>query len=365
MTTLPKTMHGVLLTAHGGPEVLSYRTDLPIPTPSPTEVLIRVTAAGINNTDINTRIGWYSKSVSTSTSAAETAPSQRKKEDDSDASWTGTPLQFPRIQGVDCCGTIVSVGSEVDATRIGQRVLVRNMLRSYVAHRPFECWTLGSECDGAFAQFVKAPASETYGVRCGWTDVQLGSVPCAFSTAENMLHRSRVRSGECVLVTGAGGGLGAAAVQLGRRRGARVVAVAAVAKREELVGLGADQVISRGESVVEALGAMSVDVVLDVVAGPAFGELLHVLKKGGRYATAGAIAGPIVELDVRTLYLKDLSFFGCAFQDDEVFENLVGYIERGEIKPHVGQVFKFKDIAKAQEVFQSKAVSGKLVLEVE
>ncbi|KAJ4361590.1 hypothetical protein N0V95_001751 [Ascochyta clinopodiicola] len=364
--TLPKTMHGVLLTGHGGPEKLTYRTDLPLPSISPNEVLIRVAAAGINNTDINTRIGWYSKSVTGSTSAASNPQTQSSPStSNDDASWTGAPLQFPRIQGADCCGYIAAVGADVAASRIGERVLVRNMLRSYVDYRPFECWTLGSECDGAFAQYMKAPAAETYKVECAWSDVELGSVPCAFSTAEGMLHRSKVVSGECVVVTGAGGGVGAAAVQLAKRRGARVVAVAGREKMEGLLALGADEVIPRGESLVEKLGAMSVDVVLDVVAGPAFSELLDVLKKGGRYATAGAIAGPIVELDVRTLYLKDLSFFGCAFQDDEVFENLVGYIEMGEIKPHVGQVFKLSDIAKAQEVFQMKTTSGKLVLEVE
>jgi len=79
----------------------------------------------------------------------------------------------------------------------------------------------------------------------------------------------------------------------------------------------------------------SVDVVVDLVAGPQWPGLLEILKFGGRYVTSGAIAGPIVELDVRTLYLKDLTFFGSTWQPLEVFENLVSYIERGEIKPLV------------------------------
>ena len=157
----------------------------------------------------------------------------------------------------------------------------------------------------------------------------------------------------------------AAANQLVKRRKARVIAVAGRDKVQQIKGLGADEAIPRGGSIAAKLGKMSVEVVLDVVAGPSFPELLDVLKKGGRYATAGAIAGPIVELDVRTLYLKDLSFFGCTFQDDEVFENLIRYIEKGEIKPHVAQVFKLQDISKAQEVFQSKAMSGKLVLRID
>jgi NADPH:quinone reductase-like Zn-dependent oxidoreductase len=84
--------------------------------------------------------------------------------------------------------------------------------------------------------------------------------------------------------------------------------------------------------------------------------------RGGRYATAGAIGGPMVELDVRSLYLKDLTLFGCTFQEDIVFENLVGYIEAGEIRPVVAKTFALKDIVAAQETFLAKQFTGKLVL---
>ncbi|KAL1643023.1 hypothetical protein SLS61_009411 [Didymella pomorum] len=356
-------MSGVILTGHGGPEKLVFRTDLPVPTLLPTEVLIRVSAAGINNTDINTRIGWYSKGVKTGTSFESTNASGTRT--DEDASWTGTPLSFPRIQGADCCGRIVAAGADVSPTRIGERVLVRTLLTAYTSGT-FECWTFGSECDGAFAQYTKAPSTEVYAVGAPHlSDVELGSVPCAFSTAENMCHRANVKEGERVLITGAGGGVGAAAVQLCKRRGARVIAVASRDKREYLLGLGADEVVLRGKSIVDNLGKVSIEVVLDVVAGPTFSELLDVLKRGGRYATAGAIAGPIVELDVRTLYLKDLSLFGCTYQDEKVFTNLIGYLERSEIKPQVGQVFKLEDVGRAQEVFQEKNSNGKLVLEID
>ena len=357
-------MAGVILTGHGGLEKLEYKTDLPVPNVNANEVLIKVTAAGINNTDINTRIGWYSKGIKTATSSESQNESGGRTDDD--ASWSGTALEFPRIQGADCCGRIVKVGRDVDESRVGERVLVRTMLTSYIeGGKPFECWTFGSECDGAFAQYTKAPSKEVYKVESDWTDVELGSIPCAYSTAENMVHRAKVVSGETVLITGASGGVGAAAIQLCKRRGAKVVAVGGKDKAQQMLDLGADSVIPRGENITGELGKMSVEVVLDIVAGPSFPELLDVLKKGGRYATAGAIAGPIVELDVRTLYLKDLSFFGCTFQDDEVFANLISYIEKGEIKPHVAQVFKLQDIRKAQEVFQLKATSGKLVLEIE
>jgi NADPH:quinone reductase-like Zn-dependent oxidoreductase len=318
-----------------------------------------VGAAGVNNTDINTRIGWYSKQVGSDTNSGGAAGFDNV--DSEDASWSGVPLQFPRIQGADCCGRIVAVGSGVDAARIGERVIVRNMLRSYVDYRPFECWTFGSECDGGFAQYAKAPARETHRIDCDWSDAELASIPCAYSTAEGMLHRAQVGA-ERVLVTGASGGVGSAAVQLAKRRGAQVTALASTAKLDEVKALGADAVVDRNADLVASIGANSIDVVVDLVAGAGWPALLDVLKRGGRYATAGAIAGPLVELDVRTLYLKDLTLIGCTFQDDVVFENLVGYIERGEIRPLVAKTFALADIALAQQTFLEKRFTGKLVL---
>ncbi|MBO9434177.1 alcohol dehydrogenase family protein [Ruegeria sp. R13_0] len=352
-------MHAVQLTGHGGIEMLDYRSDVPVPTPGRGEVLIRVAAAGVNNTDINTRIGWYSKAVTEDTNTG--GASGFETVDDDDASWSGTPLTFPRIQGADVCGYVAAVGEGVDPARIGERVIVRNMLRTYVDYRPYECWTIGSECDGGFAQFCIAPSQETHAVNCDWKDVELAAIPCAYSTAEGMLHRASVGA-ETVLVTGASGGVGSAAVQLAKRRGACVIALCSPAKAEAVRALGADRVLARNADLVAELGEGSIDVVVDLVAGPQWPSLLDVLRRGGRYATAGAIAGPICEIDVRTLYLKDLTLFGCTFQEDIVFENLVKYIEAGEIRPVVAKTYPLSEIATAQEEFLTKTHTGQLVL---
>lgn len=359
MTAIPETMAAVLLTGHGGLDKLDYREDVPVPKPKPDEVLIRIAAAGVNNTDINTRTAWYSKAVEQGTNSGGAGGFDQA--DDADASWSGTPLTFPRIQGADVCGHIAAVGADVDAARIGERVLVRNMLRHYVDYRPYECWTIGSEMDGGFAQFAVAPARETHAVNCDWSNAELASVPCAYSTAENMLHRARVGT-ERVLVTGASGGVGSAAVQLAKRRGAEVIAIAAQSKAAEVKSLGADRVIDRNADLLAELGRESVDVVIDLVAGENWPTFLELLVRGGRYATAGAIAGPLAQIDVRTLYLKDLTLFGCTFQEDEVFENLIAYIERGEIRPVVAETYPLDAIAQAQEDFLAKKHTGKLVL---
>ena len=352
-------MAAVLLTGHGGLDRLEYRTDVRVPRPGAGEVLVQVAAAGINNTDINTRIGWYSKSVSAAT--GEGGAAGFTAVEDSDASWSGGALEFPRIQGADVCGRVVDVGEGVSADRIGERVLVRNLLRTPVGYRPFECWTFGSECDGGFAQFTVAPSRETYAVRSALSDEELAAVPCAYSTAENMLQRSRTGA-ERVLVTGASGGVGLAAVQLAKRRGATVTAVCSGAKADAVREQGAHHTVERGADLVAALGRASFDVVLDLVGGPGFSALLDLLRTGGRYAVSGAIGGPVTEIDLRTLYLNDLTLLGCTFQEDEVFESLIGYVERAEVAPVVSRTYPLAEIARAQEDFLRKDHVGKLVL---
>jgi NADPH:quinone reductase-like Zn-dependent oxidoreductase len=356
MQQLPERMAAVLLLGHGDYGQLAYRLDVPRPNPGPGEVLIQVAAAGVNNTDINTRIGWYSPSVRGDTAAAEARPAAGA----ADGDWTGGGLAFPRIQGADVCGRIVAVGAGVASERLGQRVIVQGCL---VSRRQGNLvpW-LGSEVDGGFAQFVVAPAADSHAVETPLSDAELAALPCAYGTAENLLHRARVAAGETVLVTGASGGVGAAAVQLARRRGASVIAICGADKQGAVQALGAARTVARGAPLPPALGADSVDCVIDLVGGPQWPELLEVLRPGGRYAVSGAIAGPIVELDLRRLYLKDLTLQGCTTQEAAVFRDLVGYVERGEIRPPVAATYPLAEIVRAQQEFLTKRHVGKLVL---
>jgi NADPH:quinone reductase-like Zn-dependent oxidoreductase len=351
---IPERMAAVRLMAHGGPETLVYAEDVAVPVPGAGEVLIRVAAAGINNTDINTRIGWYAEAASGATADEEASGTAR-----TDGGWTAG-FAFPRIQGADCCGVIVALGPGVAPARLGERVIAQSCLLS-LKQGAFVPW-LGSERDGAFAQFMTAPAADVHRIDSTLSDEQLAAVPCAFATAENLLTRAGVAAGETVLVTGASGNVGIAAVQLARLRGASVIAVAAASKRAAIEALGAARVIDRDASIVDALGPDSVDVAIDVVGGPRWPELPVVLKTGGRYAVSGAIAGPMVPLDLRKLYLKDLSFFGCTAQEAGVFPRLVSYLNAGRLAPLVSRSFPLREIAAAQAAFLSKAHIGKIVL---
>lgn len=181
-------------------------------------------------------------------------------------------------------------------------------------------------------------------------------------TAENMLHRAGVSNADRVLVTGASGGVGSAVVQLAKRRGAHVIAVAGKHKLDAVRDVGADQVIARGTDLSAGLPDGSVDVVIDNVGGDQVGALLKIMARGGRYASSGAIAGPIASIDLRDFYLKDLTLIGCTAWDEPVFANLIGYIERSEIRPLVAKAFELKDIAVAQETFLLKTHVGNFVL---
>lgn len=346
---LPEKMLGVVLTGHGGPKMLECRDDLPVPHPGPGDVVIRVAAAGVNNTDINTRTGWYS----------------RRGGSAEDAAWTGTPMVFPRVQGIDVCGRIAAVGTGIDPARIGQRVLVEPCLREANGKPLPTPWYLGSECDGGFAQYTRVASRHAHAIDSDLSDVELASFPCSYSTAENMLTRAQVGPEDTVLVTGASGGVGSAAVQLAYARGARVIAVTSPSKAGSLLELGACRTLARDDDPVAVIGTNTVDVVVDLVAGPQWPALLDILRPGGRYAVSGAIAGPIVQLDLRTLYLKDLSFFGCTTLEPEVFPSLIRRIERNEIRPLVAQTFDLQEIATAQDLFLQKRHVGKIVLRVD
>jgi NADPH:quinone reductase-like Zn-dependent oxidoreductase len=329
-------MLAVVTTGSGGLEMLDVR-EVRRPRPDEGEVLIRVLAAGVNATDINTRAGWYAG-----------------------GGWSSAS-PFPFVQGTDGCGLVEEAGSGADEALVGRRVLVRPCMRPRGFGSLETVW-FGTDFDGAFAQYALAPASEVYPVRSELTDEELAAVPCSYGTAENMLLHAAVRPGLHVVVTGASGGVGSAAVQLAALRGAEVTAVTSAGKAADVLSLGAAHVLDRDDDVSAALAGRPADVVVDNVCGPGLDGLIGVLRNGGTYVTSGAIAGPQVTLDKRTLYLRDLTLRGCTAWAEAVFPALVARLECGELRPPVARTFPLERIAEAQTEFLKKRHVGSFVL---
>ncbi len=364
--TVPVKMHAVVLTGHGGLDKLEYHADWPVPQPRPGEVLVRVGACGLNNTDINTRTAWYSKAVTEGITDA----GGKSGFDDADAasgSWGSSTISFPRIQGADVVGKIAAVGAGVETSRIGERVLLDPwILASGDWLDAARSMYFGSECDGGFADYTTIRSENAIPIETSQTDAELATYPCACTTAENLTARSGLKPGETVVINGASGGVGSAAIQLCRLRGARVIAIASASKAALLRQLGAAEVIDRNEPDLETAlrdaSGSAIDVALDVVGGDAFMPLINALRQGGRYSSAGSIAGPLVEFDLRQLVYKDLQLTGATIVPPGTMQRLVSLIEQDLLQPLLAQSFPLQDLGKAQEVFMQKKHVGNLVV---
>ena len=351
---IPATMQAVQLRGHGDLDQLVHTREVPTPSPAPGEVLIDVHACGMNNTDVWVREGAYGSD----TDPAAVSTWRRGR----------STLTFPRIQGADIVGRIVAVGGGVDEARIGQRVIVDFSLY----HRPEDDDSLadidyiGHGRDGGYAEYVTVPAENAYETAADISDAALATFCCAYLTAEHMLDRARLAEGERVLVTGASGGVGSAILQLARARGAIPYALTSPGKEPALRAIGAEATVLRdAEDLVAEVEQMvdgPIDVVADLVAGPLFNDLLRILRPEGRYTTAGAIGGPVVELDLRTVYLKHLELHGSSQGTRTAFRRLLGYIETGRIRPLLDRTFRLSDFHDAQRAFLAKGYVGKLVV---
>ena len=364
---VPETMRAVVLTGHGGFDKLEYREDWPTPAAGPGEVLVRVGACGLNNTDINTRTAWYSKSVTEGITDAG-GKAGYEAADARTGSWSNSSITFPRIQGADVAGRIAAVGPGVDPGRIGECVILDPwILATGDWLDASRSKYFGSECDGGYADYTRIRSENAIRIETPQTDAELATYPCAYTTAENLIARSALQPGETVVINGASGGVGSASIQLCRLRGARVIAIASAAKAARLRQLGIEQVIDRNEADLEAAirdcAGGAVDVALDVVGGASFMALVNALRQGGRYSSSGSIAGPLVEFDLRQLVYKDLQFTGATIVPPGTMRRLVRLIEQGLLTPLLAQTFPLRELGKAQRAFLQKKHVGNIVVE--
>ena len=350
--TVPSTMQAVLLTGHGGLDELEVHDDVPVPSPGPGEVLVEVSACGLNNTDVWVREGAYGL----------------EEDPDAVSTWRRgrSTLEFPRIQGTDTVGRIAAVGEGVDERRVGERVMVDFSIYNRDDDSLADIDYMGHGRDGGYAEYQVVPADHAAVVERDLDDAELATFCCAYLTGEHMLDRARVAEGERVLVTGASGGVGSGIVQLCRARGAIPYAVTSEGKADQVRALGAEDVVLRGGDLIAEVEAVldghPVDVVADLVGGDMFNDLLRILRPEGRYTTAGAIAGPVVKLDLRTMYLKQLELHGSSQGTRTAFRRLVRYIEDGAIDPILSGTYPLSRFHDAQTAFMEKKFVGNIVV---
>jgi NADPH:quinone reductase-like Zn-dependent oxidoreductase len=343
-------MMAAVLTRHGGADALEVRRDWPVPAAGPREVLVRVDAAAVNNTDIWTREGAYG------------LPGRP----DAKSGWRG-PIRFPRVQGGDIAGRVVAAGTDVPPDLLGRRVLVDPAIYRDDSDDAPPVGLLGSEADGGFATHVVVCAARAHDVADSpLTDEELACLPVAYGTAMGMLERAGLRGGETLLVTGASGGVGLALVQLAAARGAHVVAVTSSAKAGALADAGATQVVCRdagdlAEQVTAAVPA-GLDAVADVAGGPGIVQLLPLLRDDGRWVIAGAVAGAVVPFDLRRLYLHNRRLIGSSMHTREHFAKLVELARTGSIRPRIAGRHALADIHQAQRQFLERRHVGKIVI---
>ncbi|WP_037256364.1 alcohol dehydrogenase family protein [Rhodovibrio salinarum] len=365
--SIPETMTAMLLTGHGGPEKLDLRHDVPVPKPAAGEVLVEVSACGMNNTDIKVREGSYG--AEDDPNAVSTWRARAGEE---------STLQFPRIQGADTVGTIVAVGDGVPESRIGERIMVDfciyNRPEGDDSLRDIDYYGHGR--DGGFAEYMTVESGNAIKVESEMDDAELATFSCAYQTGEHMLERAGLAAGETVLVTGAAGGVGSGIIQLARARGAIPYAITSKGKEDVLKDLGAEATIPRQDfqgpngtdeqafidRVEQAMDGREIDVVADLVGGDMFNGLLRLLRPEGRYTTAGTIGGAVVPLDTRTLYLKHLQLHGSSQGRRQDFRRVVRYIEAGKIKSILHKTWKLSELREAQHDFVSKNYVGKMAV---
>lgn len=350
LSHIPKMMRAVALTGIGDLDRLRL-VEARVPQPNHGEVLIKVGACGLNNSDVMLRIGGYG----------------RQDDPEARTGWKRDAAQFPRIQGSDIAGTIVAVGEGIAEARLGERVLVNPTLYLNQGDDPTEVDYLGSERDGGYAEYCSVPSINAVAVKGDLPFEDLATFPIAYLTALHLLNRARVAAGESLVVTGASGGVGSALLQLARLREAKVIAVVGGGKERQALDLGASATVDRASDNLEAAlreaAGGPIDVAADVAGGKAFGNLLNVLRPAGRYVTCGAIAGSVVTLDLRTVYLKHLELIGSSYGTAAEFDELVRLIESGRLKPLRAKTYRLDQLAEAQRVFLAKKHFGNIVVQ--
>ena len=340
-------MKAVRFHEHGGVDVLRYE-DVPDPEPGPGEVLVRVHACALNHLDI-----WERRGL------------ERVK------------VPLPHISGSDVAGVVVA--SAAPGVAAGRHVMLQpgiscGRCAACLSGRDNECPTyglLGSACDGGYAELVKVPIQNLVSIPDEIDFAHAAAFPLTFVTAWHMLiTRAQLKRGEDVLVLAAGSGVGQAAIQIASLHGARVFATAGSDdKLRRARALGASEAIDHhkqdvAEEIWRLTNRRGVDVVIEHVGERTWPAAVRSLTRGGRLVTCGATSGWHGAIDLRVLFVKQLSLLGSFMGTKGELLRAARFFFAGQLKPVIDTTFPLAEAAAAQRRLEASGQFGKIVLEV-
>jgi NADPH:quinone reductase-like Zn-dependent oxidoreductase len=342
-----RAMKALCFTEHGGPDVLRYE-DVPDPSPGQGEVIVRVRACALNHLDIWVRRGW-----------------------------PGLRLEMPHWGGSDIAGEIARLGPGVSGWQVGQRVVIDpgvNTVEDEFTRRGEHSVSpgykiLGEQLRGGLAEYVAAPAANLVAVPERVAFPAAAAPLLVALTAWRMLvHRAKLRAGETVLVVGAGGGVNTMAIQIAKLVGATTFVVAGNERKgAQARELGADVVLDRSRvdwsrEIFQLTGKRGVDVVVDNVGAATLDASIRAVARGGRIVIVGNTTGPLKEIDIRYIFVKQISIIGSTMGSHQDFLEITALLWAGKLKPVIHQVLPLSQGRGAFVLMERGEQFGKIVL---
>jgi len=343
-------MKAAVFNEPGGPEKIQIR-EVPDPQVNPNQILVQIKACALNHFDLLV--------------LREADPKT---------------FLFPFWGGADISGVVAEVGESVSIFKMGDHVVINPGLfcgkcEHCLSGEESLCENygiIGDTVPGGFAEYIAVNEENVVKLPDDIPFDEAAAVPLVFQTAwRALMTRAALQPGEDVLILGASGGVGSAAIQIAKLAGARVFAVTSTAeKTTHAKKLGADQVLNRSSGdISKKLSALTdqrgVDVVLENVGAATWDRSLRSLVRGGRLVTVGRTTGALAETDIKLIFWNQLQVIGSTMANQKEFSDVMTHFFQGELKPVIDSVFPLEQAQDAYRRLESGKHFGKIIIKID